>query len=133
MGLVHHDPVGPARARPQILKSGQEAREEGRALVEPEPEQVDHHVAVRLLEHVQGPRHRGSALLVSEHNGVLEQGIVALGVDDAELVAPLSSSSAASSPVALFTPDGRIMTAPLLKMTWSSSPRSRMVSSTAVS
>jgi len=37
------------------------------------------------------------------------------------------------SPVALFTPAGSTMTAPLLKITCSSRPRSRMVSSTTVS
>ena len=37
-----------------------------------------------------------------------------------------SSSSAASSPVALFTPAGRTITAPLLKTICSSSPRSRI-------
>ena len=44
-----------------------------------------------------------------------------------------SSSSAAARPLALFNEAGRIMTAPLLKITLSSSPRSRIASRTIVS
>ncbi len=43
------------------------------------------------------------------------------------------SASAAARPVALFTPDGSTITAPLLKITCSSRPRSRMVSRTVFS
>ena len=44
-----------------------------------------------------------------------------------------SSSSAAKRPVPLSMPEGRTITAPLLKMTWWPMPSSRMVSSTVAS
>ena len=68
MRLVHHDPVGTAGARPKILESRQEPREEGGTLVEPQAQEVHHHVAVRLLQHLQRPRHRRCALLVPQHD-----------------------------------------------------------------
>ena len=50
MRLVHHDPVGTAGARPKILESRQEPREKGGTLVEPQAQEVHHHVAIRLLQ-----------------------------------------------------------------------------------
>ena len=64
-----------------------------------------------------------------------EKGVVVLGVADADGVVRREPQlrQRRSRPVALLTPDGSTITAPLLKMTCSSSPRSRITSSTAVS
>ena len=62
-----------------------------------------------------------------------EEGMIVLGIADAHNIVrrQLQLLGAAASPVALLTPAGSTMTAPLLKMICNSSPSSRMVSSTA--
>ena len=49
-------------------------------------------------------------------------------LDDRPRLGPGQGAVAASRPVALFTPEGSTITAPLLKITWSSRPSSRIVS-----
>src|SRR5882724_834531 len=87
MRLVHQDPVRTTGARSKVLKTREQPREERGTLGEGEAEEIDDHVAVRLLQHFQRPRHRRRALLVPEHDAAFQQRVVAFRIHDAELIA----------------------------------------------
>ena len=99
--------------------------------------ELDHSVAVFVRAGVIGfhPNCRHGIRDSDAELGHTQQRVVVLRIADRNDMRGKSprSSSAAARPVAVFTDAGRTITAPLLKITCISRPRSRIVSSRMVS
>ena len=117
--------------------AGEPRRQLGEVVGEQRVDQLRHAGAVGPGRDEVGALLDGGQRVGDRHRALAQrqERVVVLGVADADDVVRRQAqlSSAAVSPVALLTPDGSTITAPLLKITCSSSPRSRMVSSTTVS
>jgi hypothetical protein len=86
MRLVDHDPVRATRARAALQQPREQGGKEGGTLLERDAEHVHDHVLVAGDEQLDDLLGLGRRLLVAEHDRVLEGGVVALRVDQAELV-----------------------------------------------
>src|SRR5262245_50160318 len=92
MGFVDHDPMWPAAARPQLLESRQQLLEERRPIGDSYAQQAYDRVLVGFLQQIHDCVDAGLALGVAEGHSARERLVVALRVDDAELVALFSQA-----------------------------------------
>ena len=92
MRLIHDQPVRSPRPHPQLLQPGHQSRKKRGPLRQWQPDEVHHHILLRVLQHPQHLVHARRTLLVSERRRGLKGLIVALRVKDAELILPFHQS-----------------------------------------
>jgi hypothetical protein len=86
VGLVDDDPVRPPVQHPHRLQLRQQLGAVCGTVLELDPEQVHVHVHVRILQHRQHFAHSRRVVLVADRGEALEAHVVALGIEDADLV-----------------------------------------------
>src|SRR5262245_8584893 len=101
---------GPMRAAPrgaQLLQPRQQSGEEGRTVIERDPEKVDDDVLRRLVEQFEDLVHVRRAAVVAQDNRALEAGVIAFRVNDAKLIAPFSQAFEEAAGQSRFPDAGR--------------------------
>src|SRR5215510_3055893 len=101
---------GPMRAAPrgaQFLQPRQQSGEEGRAVIERDPEEVYDDVLRRLVEQLEDLVHVRRAAVVAQDHRAIEGRVIALGVNDAELIAPLGQALEKATGQSRFPDAGR--------------------------
>src|SRR5262245_28244326 len=101
---------GPMRAAPrgaQFLQPRQQSGEEGRAMIERDPEEVYDDVLRRLVEQFEDLVHVRRAAVVAQDHRAFEGRVIAFRVNYAELIAPLSQALEKAAGQSRFPDAGR--------------------------
>src|SRR5262245_18394078 len=96
---------GPRRAAPrgaQFVQPGQQSGEEGRGMIERDPEEGYDDVLRRLVEKLEDLDHVRRAAVVAQDHRAFEGRVIAFWVNDAELIAPLGQALEKAAGQSLF-------------------------------
>src|SRR5580704_11368488 len=92
MGLIDDEPVRSPRARVKFLEAWEQGQKIGWTVLEGDAEQVDTERTLRFLENLENFRCGGKAFRATERYKLLEIVVVALRVDQADLVVTLNQA-----------------------------------------